>query len=186
MRVVGRIAELGGDQLLELLGEHVLEHLGLVVHAVPRHAERLAQVGLEQAVVPDDLERDPFPRTRQRDSSIRFVHCEAERCQLLHHRAGGGRRDALPLRERGHGHAVSISAELVDLAQIVLDRIRQRRLSHSPTVCRLRHYLSRSGPRAAPVSTLALAKAASLGCERVRPWPGARDPESRQQHRRRH
>ena len=42
VRVVRRVAELGGDQLLELLGEDVLERLGLVVHAIPRHAERLA------------------------------------------------------------------------------------------------------------------------------------------------
>ena len=134
MRVVRREAERLVDPRFQLLREHVLEPLRFVVHLVDIDAERLREIQLEQAVVPDDLERDPFPRTRQRDSSIRFVHCEAERCQLLHHRAGGGRRDALPLRERGHGHAVSISAELVDLAQIVLDRIRQRRLSHSPTV----------------------------------------------------
>ena len=48
-----RVAELGGDQLLELLGEDVLEHLGLGVHAIPRHAERLGEVELEQAVVAD-------------------------------------------------------------------------------------------------------------------------------------
>ena len=59
MRVVRRVAELGGDQLLELLGEDVLEHLGLVVDAVPRHAERLGEVELEQPVVAQDLERDP-------------------------------------------------------------------------------------------------------------------------------
>ena len=64
VRVVRRVAELRGDQLLELLGEHVLEHLGLVVHAVPRHAERLGQVELEQAVVADDLERDARARRR--------------------------------------------------------------------------------------------------------------------------
>ena len=61
VRVVRRVAELGGDQLLELLGEDVLEHLGLGVHAVPGHAERLGQVELEQAVVAQDLERDPAP-----------------------------------------------------------------------------------------------------------------------------
>ena len=59
VRVDGGVAELGGDQLLELLREDVLEHLGLVVHAVPRHAEVLRQVELEQPVVAQHLERDP-------------------------------------------------------------------------------------------------------------------------------
>ena len=58
MRVVRRVAELGGDQLLELLGEDVLEHLGLVVDAVPRHPEALGEVELEQPVVAQHLERD--------------------------------------------------------------------------------------------------------------------------------
>ena len=61
MRVVRRVAELGRDQLLELLGEDVLEHLGLVVHAVPGHAERLGEVELEQAVVAQHLERHRAP-----------------------------------------------------------------------------------------------------------------------------
>ena len=58
MRVVRRVAELGGDARLEVLGEHVLERLGLLVHAVPRHAEVLGEVELEQAVVAQDLQRD--------------------------------------------------------------------------------------------------------------------------------
>jgi len=46
------IAELGGDQLFELFGQHMLEHLRLLVHAIPRHAEGvLDEVQLEQAVV---------------------------------------------------------------------------------------------------------------------------------------
>ena len=64
MRVDGGVAELGRDELLELLGEDVLEHLGLVVHAVPRHVERLGEVELEQPVVADDLERQPLAGRR--------------------------------------------------------------------------------------------------------------------------
>ena len=58
MRVVRREAELLVDPRLELLGDHVLESVGLVVHRVDGDAERLGQVLLEQAVVADDLERD--------------------------------------------------------------------------------------------------------------------------------
>ena len=42
---------------LEVLGEHVLERLGLLVHAVPRHAQVLGQIELEQPVVAQHLER---------------------------------------------------------------------------------------------------------------------------------
>ena len=62
MRIVRRVAELVRDPLLELLARSVLEHLGLFVHAVPRHAERLRQVELEQPVVAQHLERDLLPR----------------------------------------------------------------------------------------------------------------------------
>ncbi len=59
MGVAGRISELGRDRLFELLGENVLQYLGLLVHAVPGHAEALDQVQLEQPVVADHLEGDP-------------------------------------------------------------------------------------------------------------------------------
>ena len=61
VRVVRRVAELRRDQLLELLGEDVLEHLGLGVDAVPRHPEVLGQVELQQPVVAQHLERDLRP-----------------------------------------------------------------------------------------------------------------------------
>ena len=61
VRVERRVAELGRDELLQFLGEDVLEHLGLLVDPVPRHAEALDQVQLEQPVVTDHLERDASP-----------------------------------------------------------------------------------------------------------------------------
>jgi len=143
VRVVRREAERLVDPFLQLLGEHVLESFGLVVDLVHVDAERLRQVELEQPVVSNDLERNPFSRVRQGDTAIGLVHGEIERRELFDHRAGRGRRDALALRQRGDRDATAVSAELVDLAQVVLDRVRQRRLSHYPTVCRLRHCLSR-------------------------------------------
>ena len=65
MRVVRGVTELLRDQLGELLGDRVLEHLGLVVHAVPRHPERLGEVQLEQPVVADHLERELLAGVRQ-------------------------------------------------------------------------------------------------------------------------
>ena len=49
---------------LELLGEHVLEHLGLGVHAIPGHPELLGQEQLDQPVVAQHLERDPATLAR--------------------------------------------------------------------------------------------------------------------------
>ena len=47
VRVDRRVAELRRDQLLELLRERMLEHLGLGVHLVPGHAEALDEEQLD-------------------------------------------------------------------------------------------------------------------------------------------
>ena len=81
VRVDRRVAELGRDQRLELLGEDVLEDLGLGVHAIPGHVERLGEVELEQAVVADDLERDPLAVGGQLDALVGHVVDQAELAQ---------------------------------------------------------------------------------------------------------
>ncbi len=83
------IAELLGDPPLEVLGDVVLEHLGLVVDLVPRHPERLGEVGLDQPVVSDHLERDPLPGLGQDHAVVGPV---LDQAQLGH-----------PLQHRGHG-----------------------------------------------------------------------------------
>ena len=135
MRIVRRIAERAIDPRLELFRDHVLEPFRLVMDVVHVQSERLGEVELEQAVVANDLERNLFARARERDPAIRLVSGEAQGRELLHHRACGCRRHTLALCERRHGDApVAVGAELVDLAQIVLDRVRQRRLRHRITV----------------------------------------------------
>ena len=92
MRVARRVAELHRDQLLELLGQDVLEHLGLVVHAVPRHAERLREVELEQPVVAEHLEREVAAAVGELDAVVGPVLDEAELGEALDHaRRRGGR-----------------------------------------------------------------------------------------------
>ena len=70
MGVVGGVTELGRDQLLEFIGEDVLEYLGLVVDAIPRHPEALDQIQLEQPMVAHDLERDAPPAVGERDAVV--------------------------------------------------------------------------------------------------------------------
>ena len=100
MGIAGRIAELAGDQLLELLGEHVLEHLGLLVHAIPRHAQALHQVQLEQAVVAHDLKRYPAAGLGQLNAVVALMDDQTELAQPLDHARRRGRCYAETLGER--------------------------------------------------------------------------------------
>ena len=70
-------------RLLEL---YLSEHLGLVVHPVPRHPERGGEEELEQPVVAQHLERDALALGSQRDAAIGNVLGEAALGQPLDHR----------------------------------------------------------------------------------------------------
>ena len=123
MRIVGRETERLVDALLQLLRECVLEPFRFAVHFLYVDTERLRKIELEQAVVPDDLQRNLLAGVRECNPAIGLVNCELEGRELLHHRAGRRRRDALPFGQCRHGHAAAICAELVDLAQVVLNRV---------------------------------------------------------------
>ena len=85
MWVESRVAELGRDQLLERLGQDVLEHLRFGVHLVPAHAEALDEEELEQPVVADHLERDEPSALGQPDAAIWLVLDQAEPVELAEH-----------------------------------------------------------------------------------------------------
>ena len=131
MRIVGREAERAVDPRLELLRERVLEPVGLVVHVVDADPERLGEVELEQPVVPDHLERHLLAGVRERDAAVGGVLGEPERGELLHHRARRGCGDLLAAGERGRRDPLALGAELVDLLQVVLDRVAEVGLCHS-------------------------------------------------------
>src|SRR5690348_7108818 len=83
VRIVRGEAERAVDPGLQLLRKDVLEPVGLVVDVVDVHVERLGKVELEQPVVADDLEGNPFAGGRQRAAAVRGVLGEPERGQLL-------------------------------------------------------------------------------------------------------
>ena len=125
MGVVRRVAELGGDPLLQLLGEDVLEHLGLGVDPVPRHAKVDGQVGLQEPVVAQDLHRHPHAVGRQAHPVVGDVGDEAHPVQPLDHRRGRRRGHPEALGQRVGGDAplglLGPALERVDRLGVVLD-----------------------------------------------------------------
>ena len=79
VRIDDRVAEQGRDPVLELVGQNVLEDLGLLVHLVPRHAEGLGEIGLEEAVMADHLEGDLAAGIGELDAPVGSVLDETHR-----------------------------------------------------------------------------------------------------------
>jgi hypothetical protein len=86
MRVAARIAELLGDDPLQILGDVVLEHLGLRVDSVPRHPERLREIRLQQPVMADHLQCNALAGGGERCAAIRLVLGEPELGETFDHR----------------------------------------------------------------------------------------------------
>ena len=118
-----REAERLVDARLELLREDVLELVRLRMDVLDVEPERLRQVELEEPVVADDLDRDPLARGGQREAPVRLELQQLEGRELLRHRAGRGCGDTLPAGERRDRHPSARLLELVDLLQVVLDRL---------------------------------------------------------------
>ena len=129
MRVVGGVAERGVDPRLELLREDVLEPVGLRVHLVERHPERVGEVELEQPVMPQHLERAQTAALGEHDTAVRRPLDEAELGEPLHHRRRRRGADVHPLRKRGRRRPLSLGPEGVDRLEVVLDRARELRAS---------------------------------------------------------
>ena len=125
VRVDRRVAELRGDQLLELLRKRVLEHLGLGVHLVPGHAEALDEEQLDEPVVPDHLERDTPPALGETDAAVALVLDEAQSGQLAQHPRDGGGADLEQRGEVGRGRGAVAGLEGVDRLRVVLHRGRE-------------------------------------------------------------
>jgi hypothetical protein len=71
--VEGGMAELGGDALLEALGDEVFEALGLFVDLFDGVVEDLVEEGLDEAMVADDFECAALAGGREQDAPVAFV-----------------------------------------------------------------------------------------------------------------
>src|SRR6185437_4899605 len=127
VRIVCRRAERLVDERLERFGESVLEAIGFGMNGVEPELERLGQVELEETVVTEQLECDALAVTGQPYAAIELMIDESERRELLHHRRRRGRSNAHLLRKRRGLDASALRLQLVDLAQVVLDRVAQIR-----------------------------------------------------------
>jgi len=132
VRIVRWKAECPVDSRLELLGDHVLEPVGLVMHGIDVQAECLREIELEQAVVANDLDGNALAARTQPGAAIRLVLEQPERRELLHHRGRRRRRHALFARQRSDRDTVGALLKLVDPFQVILDRPR-RAAPWSPT-----------------------------------------------------
>ncbi len=121
MRVERRVAELRRDQLLQLLGEDMLEHFRLGVDFVPAHPQALDEKELEQPVVADDLEGDETSALGQAHTAVRLVLDQAERAELAQHPGDRCRGDVEPRGERVRRGGLLALLKHVDRLQVVLD-----------------------------------------------------------------
>ena len=85
MRIELGVAELGRDPLGQLVGQHVLEQLRLLVDEVPRHVEHLDEQQLEQPVVAQRPQRDPAALVGQLDALVALVLEQAELVEPAQH-----------------------------------------------------------------------------------------------------
>ena len=131
MRIHHRVAELRRDALGQLVGQHVLEQLGLLVHEVPRHVEHLHQQQLEQAVVAQRAQRHAPPLGGQAHAAVALVLEQPELVEPAQHPGDGAGREAEPLGQRVRGdRALEPGFERVHGLEVVLDGAGRRRSVH--------------------------------------------------------
>ena len=70
----------------------MLQPLRLVVHLIPAVAERLDQVALQQAMVADHFQGDPFAGLGQLHAPVALVLHQPELAETLDHVGHGWRR----------------------------------------------------------------------------------------------
>ena len=167
------MSELGRDQLLEILGEHVLEDLGLGVHPIPGHPQRIRQEALDQPVMADHLQRHAPPVDSEAHTPVGDMGREAQLVELLEHRRDRPRRDAQALGQ-GIGRHGLIAARLQreDRLRIVLDRRRTQHLLGGHHIKSMARQEICQGPPEDKVGRDEDATAAAAGAVLPAPSPG--------------
>jgi len=122
MRIARRMSKCCCDPVLDFLREGMFQPVGLVMHPVPRDAEGFVKVGLEESMVPHDLEGGYPASPCQLDPLITLVLDVSAGGQLLDHRSYGRGANAKPLGDGGCRYLSSRLPYRVDRFQVVLSR----------------------------------------------------------------
>ena len=136
--VDGGESEVGVDPVDEAFGDGVLHVLGLLVDLVPGHRERMDQEEFDEAMPPEDLEREPLAGGGEAGPFIRGVGREVGLGECLEHPRDGPRRDVEPLRERAGRYGLvggPARGDQVDRLDVILDGQARHDSSPAGSVC---------------------------------------------------
>ena len=122
VRIVLRLPQRGRHALDELVRHGVLEPLGLGVHAAPVVSQMLRQVHLQDAVAADHLQRGAPPLRGELHAAIWHVLDQPGLGEPLHHPAHRRRGDVEQRGDVARGREATLTREVVDGLQVVLDR----------------------------------------------------------------
>ncbi len=128
VRVGVGIAQLGGNPVFQPLGDEMLQALGLLMHLVPRIAEKLVQKSLEQPMVAQHLEGPHFSGIGQAYAVMLLIfhECGASRGKLLKHPRHRCRANSQMPGERIAGYPLfRRAAEFQNRLQVVIHRLRR-------------------------------------------------------------
>ncbi len=134
VRIDRRMTEPLCDQLLELLGEDVLEHLRLGMHPIPRHPELLSEEQLEQTVMAQHLQSNTAALVGQAHTVIGLMLDDPDLGQLAHHPRHRRRGHPEPGREIVRRYrCAATSLQRIQRLRVILHRRRNRLFSHHHT-----------------------------------------------------
>src|SRR5690348_15397755 len=122
VRIDRRLADRRRHAIDELVRCRMLQPLGLVVHEIPRVAERAREVRLDHAMAANRAERHASPFFRELHAAIALVLEQALIGEATHHPAHRCGRDLEPLRDVGGRGRAARALDLVDHLEVVLDR----------------------------------------------------------------
>ena len=125
MRIGARISELGGNPVLQTLGNEMLQPFRFFVHLVPGVVQELVQEAFQEPVMAQHFESAPPSGGAQPHATMLFVKDVRRplRGQLLQHPRNGGGADAQMRRQGIARNALTGgTAQLEDGFQIVVDR----------------------------------------------------------------
>ncbi len=124
VRVCFRITQLGGNAVLKLFGDEMLQSLRFFMNLVPRIVEHVVKEAFEQAMVANHFQCTPSTSCRKAYPAVLLITDEGGllSCQPLHHPRYGSRTNSEPFCQRVARHPIVLcAAQLKNGFEIVVD-----------------------------------------------------------------